>query len=160
VTIEDDQRSWELLADHQFNLDRHALLGPESSGFQEVQDASPIVGEVALTRVSAEVFEVTVQSDGDTLLVISETWLPGWEAIHATCDGGPCPAVDDVDRVYFAPMRANLTLLAVWVPSGNSSFVLRYNPLSVRAGLWISGISLLILFAFLLWRGRTRGMRW
>jgi hypothetical protein len=51
-------------------------------------------------------------------------------------------------------MRADLTLVGIWLPAGNHEFTLRYNPLSVRLGLWISGGTLLLLLGVGLWRGR------
>jgi hypothetical protein len=154
--VMDDARTLELLADHRFDLTQTALLGPEAA-FPEVAGDAPVAATIAMQRARAEAFTVTTQSDQDALLVISERWLPGWEVIDATCDGGACPAQDGQGRSYFQIMRANLALLGLWLPAGNHTFTLRYNPLSVQLGLWISlaGAGLLILVTLWRWRHTT-----
>jgi uncharacterized membrane protein YfhO len=41
--------------------------------------------------------------------------------------------------------RTNLTLLGVPIPAGSWRFDLVYEPASVRIGLWISGVTLILL---------------
>jgi hypothetical protein len=159
VAIADDATTWELLADHQFDLDARALLGQEAERFFSAEEAAPATGWATMVRRSPSQFEASVQSEGDALLVVSETWLPGWEVNSATCNGGPCPGQDGEGRPYFVPMRANLTLLGIWLPAGASVFTLGYNPLSLRLGLWISGGTLMLLLVVLLWRVRPWAAR-
>jgi uncharacterized membrane protein YfhO len=90
---------------------------------------------------------VDVQSEQGGLLVISETWLPGWRMENAQCNGGSCVLAD-------APLRANLTLLGVILPAGRVSFDLVYWPDSLRLGVAISVLSAVILLGMLYWRGR------
>jgi len=92
-----------------------------------------------------------VQNDQDGLLVVAETWLPGWVASNVSCATATCPVSDGEGRPYFEPMRADLALVGLWLPGGNSTFSLHYDPLTVRLGLWISGITLLILLLVVLW---------
>ena len=147
VSVADDQMAWTLLADHQFDLGQHALLGLEESDFTPVESTVPVSATVQLTRRTLESYDVLVRSDGDGLLVVSETWLPGWEVVDTLCDGVSCALQDGVGRTFFVPMRADLTLLGIWLPAGVSNFTLQYNPMSVRIGLWISGVTLLFLLA-------------
>jgi hypothetical protein len=42
-------------------------------------------------------------------------------------------------------MRADLTLVGIWLPAGAVDFDLRYNPMSARIGLWVSGGMLLLV---------------
>jgi hypothetical protein len=158
VEIADDSKTLAQLADHQFDLDKIALLGPENSAFGEISAASTVTSSVVLVRRSAESYDVTVQSSGDGLLLVSDVWLPGWEIVGISCNSGKCPATDVQSRPYFSPMRADLTLLGIWVPVGKSSFTLRYHPQSVRLGLSISGITLLCVLLLALWHsiGRRR----
>lgn len=152
VGIADDASAWELLADHQFDLDTRALLGEEASDFAAVEARAVNQAAVTIARRSTSSYEVAVQSEGDAFLVVSETWLPGWEVLDARCDGAACATEDEEGRAYFVPMRTDLTLIGVWLPTGQSNFTLGYNPLSVRLGLWISGIFLLLLLAGLMAR--------
>lgn len=145
VVVVDDAAAWEHLADHQFDLDQTGLLGPESGWSGEVTSAPNTPASVTLVRRAADTLYVHVPSAQDGLLVISETWLPGWDVADARCSAGTCPTQDTEGRAYFNPVRANLTLVGVWLPAGESEFVLRYRPFSVRLGLWISGGTLLVL---------------
>jgi hypothetical protein len=156
VAIADDTAAWDLLADHSFGLGQRGLLGLENATFAPLADAPAAPFTVMMARRSPESYEVTVQSGANALLIVSETWLPGWEVVNALCEGGTCPAQDGQGRLYFVPMRADLTLVGIWLPAGNHAFTLRYNPLSVRLGLWISGAALLLLLVAGLWHGRGR----
>jgi hypothetical protein len=161
VEVADDEAAWSLLADHAFDLDQTALVGPEFEGFSGVEASQLAVNSVTLARYSPNQLDVTVQIDGDAFLVVSETWLPGWEVVGAACDGGACPIQDGTGRAYFSPVRANLTLIGMWLPAGESVFSLRYSPASVRVGLWISGgtaLVLVVVLVMLAWR-RSRSVR-
>ncbi len=70
------------------------------------------------------------------LLVVSETFYPGWEA---TVDGKPEP----IDEVFGA-------LRGVVLESGSHRVEMRYRPGVVRLGAWLSfpaiALSLLLIF--------------
>jgi hypothetical protein len=65
----------------------------------------------------------------------------------------PLPALP-----LLAPVRADLALVAVPVPAGEVAFTLRYAPASVRHGLLIGGVTLLLCLglALALWLRRDR----
>ena len=85
--------------------------------------------------------------------------MDGGQVVDAMCGSVACPVADEQGRAYWLPMRADLTLLGIWLPAGESEFVLRYDPPSVRVGLWISGATLLLLvigsLCFGIWRKRV-----
>lgn len=64
-------------------------------------------------------------------LFLGDTWYQGWTA---EIDGRPVPI-----------LRANGAFRALRVPAGRHRAVFRYRPASVTAGLWVSGLSLLLL---------------
>ncbi len=152
VEAEDDVAR-ELLADHQFDLESTAIL-PAESGV-ESSAAAPISATITLNRSAAERLEVLATLDTPGLLVLAENWMPGWRvespepprsSAEATALGLPT----------FSVQRADLTLLGVPLPSGTSRFALVYDPASVRAGLWVSAGSLVLLAmaTVLMWRLR------
>jgi hypothetical protein len=153
VRTVDDDEAWTLLADHAFDLEQTGLLAAEYSDFGEVAGTLQGDHSYRLARRTTDTLEIAVQSGSDALLLVSETWLPGWQVSTMQCGGQACPSHDAQGRAYFAPMRANLTLLGIWVPAGESAFTLRYQPNSVRNGLWISGATLLLLLGATLWHG-------
>jgi hypothetical protein len=156
VVIADDETALGSLADHQFDLDQKALLGPEYGEYAGIVPQLSPSARVTITRQSPVSFEVEVQNEQDGLLVVAETWLPGWIVGNVQCGTATCPIEDDEARPYFELMRADLTLLGVWLPGGNSTFTLQYDPVSVRLGIWLSNLTLVILLLLLLWHGWRR----
>ena len=90
---------------------------PECSGDDEVRYVSHAPAES----------ELQVATPCDRILVISETWFPGWEG---RIDGRPA-IVHEVDGA----------LQGLLVPTGKHVINLRYRPLSVFAGAWITMLS-------------------
>lgn len=72
-----------------------------------------------------------VQSEADAILVLSDTYFPGW---RATVDEQEVP-------VY----RANYTFRAIPVTTGSHKVTFTYNPLSLKIGLLGSFISALVV---------------
>lgn len=74
------------------------------------------------------------------LLITRDPWYPGWEV---RVNGQPAPLV-----------RANVVLMAVPLPPGESEVVFRYQPWSFYVGAALSGATLFIvgLMAILRWR--------
>ena len=81
--------------------------------------------------------------------------MPGWRVQNVMCAGG-CQNETPLGLQAFAPQRANLTLVGVPVPAGSFTFDLVYQPDSIRAGLWISGATLLVLVVLAAWRWLAR----
>ena len=148
----DDEAAVGLLADHQFDLDAIALTGPDTPWSEAAVAPGAIQLDVANAR--ANTLHIRAVTDHGGFLVVAENWMPGWEVTNLLCAGTRiCPEVDDAGRAYFAPVRANLTQVGVWLPPGDTDFELEYRPQSVRAGIWISGATLLLLVALTLTLG-------
>jgi hypothetical protein len=88
---------------------------------------------VSVTAYAPESVRLTAQGAG--YLVLTDAWYPGWTA---TLDGAPAPI-----------LRADLMFRAVFVPEGLHTVELRFEPASVRAGLWVSGLAWLALLGIL-----------
>jgi hypothetical protein len=90
--------------------------------------------------------ELKVHASAPSVLVVSESWHPGW---GAEVDG---------KRVYVG--RANQTLRAVVIPEGTSHVVMTYDPPGLRSGLRTTLVSFVALIAAcLFWHARTRRAR-
>lgn len=76
---------------------------------------------------------VEVTAERASLLVVSQSWAPGWTA---TVDGRLAPVV-----------RADGVVQAVPVPEGRSTVELRYRPPGLVLGGWVSGVTALALLA-------------
>jgi hypothetical protein len=98
-------------------------------------DRSP---QVAITHYVPGEMTVQVEMATAGILVTSDPYVPGWET--------------RVDGQITELLIANHAFRAVAVPQGNHTVTFEYQPLSFRAGMWISGISLVVLLLILLWR--------
>jgi uncharacterized membrane protein YfhO len=86
---------------------------------------------------SSEV-RLEAEASAPAYLLLTDTWYPGW---RATVDENEVP-------IY----RANLTFRALAVPAGHHQIVFRYQPESLRRGLQVTALSL-VLVAWLAIRG-------
>ena len=75
---------------------------------------------------------LAVQSPAPGYLLLNDSWYPGWEA---TVNGQPASV-----------LRANLMFRAVQIPAGHSQVEFSYQPKSLTAGFWVTGLSVTILF--------------
>lgn len=85
-------------------------------------------GTVTLAAYRAGEVELDADMETAGLVVLSDTFYPGWEA---EVDGAPTPIV-----------RANYFARGVFVGRGQHRVVFRYAPDSFRNGWWISAVSL------------------
>ena len=102
---------------------------PAASGGSEVAQ---------VTRVDPDGLTLSTSSTADGVLVISEVYANGWRAW--------------VDGVETPVLPAFHTLQGIALPAGDHVVTLRYEPLSLRLGLWISGVAFLAFLAAALWR--------
>ncbi|MFH0749592.1 MAG: YfhO family protein [Candidatus Gottesmanbacteria bacterium] len=79
---------------------------------------------------------IETQTDKPSLLVLTDTYYPGWTA---TIDGNPA-------QIY----RADYTYRAIAVPEGTHTVIMQFKPLSAITGFIISISSILILLVFIL----------
>jgi uncharacterized membrane protein YfhO len=110
---------------------RDALLDvdPAPADRPERAATADAVGTARITAYGHEHVTVETDAPGRRLLVLSDTWFPGW---RATVDGQPAPIA-----------RANVAFRAVAVPPGRHRVVFEYAPASFRIGATISGAALL-----------------
>jgi hypothetical protein len=106
-----------------FDFHRTALLSaPIPDTLAPAAHAGPETAEIA--EYSANAMTVKVHAETPGLLVLSETFYPGW---RATVNGTGA-------RIY----RVDVDLRGVVVPAGNSEVVLEYRPWSIYGGALLS----------------------
>ena len=103
--------------------------GPDT-GTSQAFTASPTIIENGVAGVG-----VKTQSSGPAVLVVSQTYYPGWKA---TLDGTPAEL-----------LRVDGTLTGVAVPAGAHEVRMVFQPASFRTGLAVSLISMGILLALI-----------
>ena len=121
-----------------------ALTDFSADGVVEgVRDGEASNGEasVDVAAYTGQRLELSVDARTAALVATSVTAWPGW---RLTVDGQAAPL-----RTY------NRAFLAFDVPPGRHRVVMLYWPSSFVAGLWISGATLLLTLALLVWPGST-----
>ncbi|MFN3930080.1 MAG: YfhO family protein, partial [Thermoflexus sp.] len=88
---------------------------------------------IQLALWAPEELQLEVWTKQPGFLVIGDIWYPGW---RAWIDGQPAPV-----------LRAHIALRAIPVPAGAHRIIMRYEPLSVRLGLALSGLALMLTLA-------------
>lgn len=126
----DDAAAVALLADHSFDLETTALV-PASVTAGTLAPAGE--NTIDMQRLAPNKFRLDVQSKRGGMLIVSENWMPGWQAV-------------DLDTGEELPLiRANLSFLGIEVPAGTTTIQFTHFPDSVRYGLVLSGTTLLVL---------------
>lgn len=99
-------------------------------------------GDADIETYEANRVIITVRANKPAFLVLSDTYYPGWQA-----------RIDGEDaRIY----RANYTFRGVKVPQGTHTLEFRYEPMSLRIGIWIAVVSATVWFGLMWWNGRKR----
>ena len=126
-------------------LDRRVLLEPDERGqYPQLAPSQGLAGEYARIVDDADPDQVTVEAhlDSPGLLVLSDTFYPGWRAW--------------VDDQPAAIHPANLLFRAVPVPAGTHRVTFRYRPRSFSAGIVLCALAAAICTALLAWHARSR----
>jgi len=140
----DEEQSFASTVDPARDLVRTTVLETsEAPALDEpARDAEERVS-LALDHPERVVIDATLAAPG--LLVLTDTWYPGWVA--------------DVDGVEVPILRADYGFRAVALPAGTHRVQFRYAPRSLRIGLGITLAAALILAALLVPARRTPRLR-
>ena len=144
VQVADDTTALALLADHNFDLTRTAIIPPDAGYAPSATIPSPQQPSIQWERPAPNRLHFTLSNNPGGLLVISENWLPGWRVHSQTANSNS----------LFPLLRADLALLALPIPPGDLSFDLVYWPTSLHWGLAITGSALLLILIGFLYRRR------
>ena len=88
-------------------------------------------GNVDWVTRSANEMRLSVETDRNSLLVISQNYYPAWQA--------------SVDEIAVTPIRVNHALIAIPLEAGTHEVVLTYRSETVWFSLWVSAFSTLLL---------------
>jgi hypothetical protein len=108
---------------------------------------SPAVdgSSVEITHYSDDRVELLASMDNPGLLVLSDTFYPGWRAY---VDGEEVP-------IY----ATDLTLRSIFLPAGEHNVEFEYSPTSFKLGAAVTIASLLGLLIYLTWSPTTTAAR-
>ena len=125
-----------------------AVVELESAGNRTVvlagkQPATLTRGVVRTIERTPEGIRIIAETPGNGLLVVSDAYWDGWEA---TIDGRPV-------EIHLAD---GLVRAVRW-PAGRHVLEMAYKPAEVRIGTTISGVTAVLLLAYVMWGGRRNG---
>ncbi len=118
-----------LLVDGAVDPYRTALVEGTVPELESVE--APADDHAEVIRYDPDVIEIATRTDASGFLVVSEIYADGW---HASVDGEPVEIVP-----------THHALRGVPIPAGESVVEMRYEPMSLQVGLWISGGSALLV---------------
>jgi hypothetical protein len=136
---ENDDQAFELAVQHEQHLDQVAVV----SGYMRERDnlnPDKVTGIGNVPKlIEREKASLTFDFQGTAggFYVISQQYYPGWKL--------------EIDGHAHDIVRANYAFTGFWVPEGAKQVRLYYDPVTFRAGLWMSAIfslSLLLLFLY------------
>jgi hypothetical protein len=90
----------------------------------------------------------------DHLSISLTTTGPGWLVVADAMQNGWVASVNDVDQPLVA---ADHALVGVPVPEGFSTIKLEYRPSGLKAGIYVSALSLALTLSLVWRRRRTQG---
>jgi hypothetical protein len=122
----DDRAGLAALMDAGFDPRREVILS-------EGQGQAGCCAESRLVEYAPDRIRADVESPIPAHLVVVDAWAPGW---RATVDGSPAPV-----------LRANVGFRAVPVPPGRHHIELRYRPASIRHGIAMSAVAIVVALA-------------
>lgn len=132
------QRAWSL----GFDGPSVVLEAEKSVGRLGFASSPGAQGEAQTVRRTPNLVELKLRSDRPGLLVVAETWYPGW---RAEVNGNVAPV-----------LRAQRALRAVEIPAGESTVIWKFEPVSYRLGMGISFAMLSLWAGLMLWHRRAQ----
>lgn len=129
-----------IILSEQFNASSSAILETPLSFDISAQST----GSAEITNESHTELEISVTTDSQTLLIIADSYYPGWKAL-----------VND-DPVEIIPVNYNQR--GIIVPSGSSTVLLKYIPQSLYQGIIVSGTSIMVIIGIMCWPKSRRWM--
>lgn len=149
VVADDDAAALAALADPGFEPGgRVALLADELAAAGLLEQAAELASPAAPAALQVlsyqpEQIELAVTLDAPGVLVLADTWYPGWQA---TVDGVPAPL-----------LRANTLFRAVLLPAGQHNVQFDFRPAALSRGAAISLAAVLLLVAVAVIGARKQG---
>jgi hypothetical protein len=141
----DDNAALELVMAKTTPLRSVAVTEEPVPGLRGGSGAGQPAGEARITVDEPERVEAEVRARGDAMLVVTDSFFPGWKA-----------SVDGQDAEV---RRVDYLLRGVAVPPGSHHVELRYQPLTWRLG-WITSALAALALCGVIVLGRRRRGRW
>ncbi|MBT3376601.1 MAG: hypothetical protein HN742_01675 [Lentisphaerae bacterium] len=145
-TVDSFKDGLSLLSGGDIDLSREALLEPLPGTTLPPASGGASPGNVKSIDYSVNGVVIRAHAERACLLVLNDTWFPGWQA---TVNGVPEPVI-----------RANLLFRAIALPPGDCDVVFRYSPRPWRVGIAFFAVACGLMAALTVMSvQRTRAVR-
>ncbi|MFN0107345.1 MAG: YfhO family protein [Blastocatellia bacterium] len=136
--VADRDQAFQTLVNPEFDARNSAIIeAPLSQQESALLSATESATSSAhIVRESLNRVEIETASSSGQVLVLNDSWASGWKAI-----------VDGTEQTVH---RVNFNSRGVVLPAGNHRVVFQYRPMLLLAGLWVSGLTLLVLMVWLI----------
>jgi hypothetical protein len=136
IVAPDPQTSLKMLVDRKFDAREAAIVIGEDTAAKSnlpLLGSSPADFSATATIVSDRVNDVGIEvnTPQPSMLVLNDSWDSGWKV--------------KVDGVEQSVLRVNYAFRGVVVPAGKHTVAFVYRPPLVLIGLWVSGVTLVLL---------------
>lgn len=139
--ISGDRQALAALASADFDPGKMVVLSEDPG--MEIAGGSQAL-EVRVAKYAPERVEIDADMAADGVVVLSEQYYPGWKVL--------------IDGREGKILRADYALRAVALSEGNHKVTMVFDPLSLKLGAAISGLTLVGWLAFLVGYWRLRGI--
>ncbi|MCX6357768.1 MAG: YfhO family protein [Candidatus Aureabacteria bacterium] len=144
AVVTDRTKILEILGDEEFDPTASILL-ETGSGLENFRFSPATRGDARVAHFAPDHIEIVTRADGDSFLFLSEIFFPGWKVY--------------VDGVEGAIYRGNYLFRSVPLRAGGHRVSFIYDPLSFRAGKYISIAAVGLCILFLAWGFRSESWR-
>ncbi|MEK6902582.1 MAG: YfhO family protein [archaeon] len=142
--IPDKEAGIHRLFDQNFPYNTRLILAEDPFPGQSTVSAR---GTAAIVRYESSSIEINVDASNRGLVFLSDVYYPGWQA---TVDGKPV-------KIFIA----DAAFRAVPVPAGTHVVEMYYRPVSIQAGIFVTGISFTLAMFWIIRTGwRRLGKGW
>jgi hypothetical protein len=131
-----ENETLQVIGENISRLSYSVVLENGSPSFPSKAESREYAGEASIAEYGVNEVTLETNSKGPALVVLTDGYYPGWNAY-----------VDGVRRPVW---RANSLFRAVETPPGSHTVVFRFQPASLRWGLTISCLTVLLIAAGLL----------
>jgi hypothetical protein len=141
IVAPDEEASYSATVDSRRDAVRTVVVETKDPPWKLAEPTAGAKEDASIVVDLPERVEIDANLAAPGLLVLTDTWYPGWTA--------------DVDDVAQPILHADYGFRAVFLPPGTHRVVFRYAPESLRNGLWITLLAAVVAGAFLV-RARYR----
>jgi hypothetical protein len=126
-----------------FDIFEKVLLEERPTGWGESE--KPSGGKADIVEDNQNQITITVDAKGDGLLVLHDTYYPGWKAYVCDAEQRTKDTEQRGECEETEILRANYAFRAVKVPEGEHKVIMEFEPKLWKPGLLISGFALIFL---------------